>query len=725
MDYLDQCDVVWNSPSTDSSGSMPLGNGDIALNAWVETNGDLLLYISKSDAWDENARLIKLGRVRISLDPNPFRAGTPFRQRLHLIHGEIAISTGAVKELVQIRLWIDANQPVIRIQIESQKPISVRASVELWRNQARPLAGREIHGAIGHGTDPTPLIAVPDTILPPEQNRLLWCHRNTASLWPSTMHLQSMDDWAAGDIDPLLYRTFGAAMEADVLLPIDSTALQSASPQSRCTISIHPFTSRAADLPDWIRALHCQIDQTNKKSIALARNEHETWWQSFWNRSYIHVTGDPAAEAVTRGYALQRFINACAGRGKYPIKFNGSLFTTDARDENQSFDADYRRRGGCYWFQNTRLIYWPMLATGDFDLMQPLFGMYLDALPMALHRTRTYFSHPGAFFPETMYFWGSYLNFDYGWDRTNRVPGEVQSRYIRHYFSGGLELLAFLLDHELYVFTEEFAKSTLLPLADAIVTFYDRHYPRVNGKLRFEPAQSLGTWHEAIDPLPEIAGLKWVLDGLLRLPEEITTADRRSQWQRLSNELPLLPIRKGDDKLGANYLIPAVQYDDLRNTENPELYAVFPYRHLGVGKPNLPIALRTFDRRRFKSSGGWQQDLIQAALLGLADQAQAMVTRNFTTPNPTSRFPAFWAPNFDWTPDQDHGCVAMLALQYMLLQCDGPRLLVLPAWPKNWNAEWKLHAPMRTVVEGVVRDGELRKLTITPEVREKDAVLAH
>jgi hypothetical protein len=66
----------------------------------------------------------------------------------------------------------------------------------------------------------------------------------------------------------------------------------------------------------------------------------------------------------------------------------------------------------------------------------------------------------------------------------------------------------------------------------------------------------------------------------------------------------------------------------------------------------------------------------------------------------------------------------MLALQYMLLQCDHERILILPAWPNGWDVEWKLHAPMRTTVEGIIRGGELRKLTITPEVREKDVILA-
>ena len=61
-DPLDSCNVVWGSPSENAHGSMPLGNGDVGINAWVEANGDLVFYVSKTDAWDENARLCKIGR---------------------------------------------------------------------------------------------------------------------------------------------------------------------------------------------------------------------------------------------------------------------------------------------------------------------------------------------------------------------------------------------------------------------------------------------------------------------------------------------------------------------------------------------------------------------------------------------------------------------------------------------------------------------------------------
>jgi hypothetical protein len=84
------------------------------------------------------------------------------------------------------------------------------------------------------------------------------------------------------------------------------------------------------------------------------------------------------------------------------------------------------------------------------------------------------------------------------------------------------------------------------------------------------------------------------------------------------------------------------------------------------------------------------------------------------------RFPAFWGPNYDWTPDQDHGGVLMKAFQSMLLQTDGQQIFLMRAWPKEWDVEFKLHAPRQTIVEGLYRDGRMRSLRVSPESRRAD-----
>ena len=85
-----------------------------------------------------------------------------------------------------------------------------------------------------------------------------------------------------------------------------------------------------------------------------------------------------------------------------------------------------------------------------------------------------------------------------------------------------------------------------------------------------------------------------------------------------------------------------------------------------------------------------------------------------------SRFPAFWGPNYDWIPDQDHGGVLLKAVQAMLIQTDGRKIFLLPAWPKDWDVDFKVHAPYRTVIEGKVRHGQITQLKVIPPSRQKD-----
>ena len=60
----------------------------------------------------------------------------------------------------------------------------------------------------------------------------------------------------------------------------------------------------------------------------------------------------------------------------------------------------------------------------------------------------------------------------------------------------------------------------------------------------------------------------------------------------------------------------------------------------------------------------------------------------------------------------------------MLMQADpieaGGAIRLLPAWPRDWDVSFKLHAPGKTTVECVYWGGEIVSLRVMPESREKD-----
>jgi hypothetical protein len=167
-------------------------------------------------------------------------------------------------------------------------------------------------------------------------------------------------------------------------------------------------------------------------------------------------------------------------------------------------------------------------------------------------------------------------------------------------------------------------------------------------------------------------------------------------------------------------LAPATQFADKHNIENPELYAVFPFRLVSLEKANRNLGISALLHRPDRGSAGWRQDDIFMAYLGLADSARAYIVQRAAHHDPGSRFPAFWGPNYDWVPDQDHGSVLMKALQAMLLQTDGRNIFLLPAWPGGWDAEFRLHAPGKTTITGAVRGGKLARLDVSPASRRAD-----
>jgi hypothetical protein len=720
---LKQFDVAWDSPSADASGSMPLGNGDIGVNVWVEPGGDLLLLIGKTDAWDENSINLKLGRVRIKCSPSPFALSKRFKQVLRLESAEIVIALGPIRMLLRV----DANHPVIHIEAESDDEFEMEARLEVWRTEPRQIktqTGDIFRNLVGRDADPCPTIIWPDELLP-EPDRIVWCHHNEKRQhdgYEINMKLQGLGGFLDKMPHPLLGRTFGGAMFGEGFDAIDETTIKSSQPQRSHTISIYSLTAHPASTEQWCESLDQVIEQTEAVEHATRRIEHHLWWRRFWNRSWIFIDS-PDAFHVTQGYVLQRFMNACAGRGASPIKFNGSIFTYGKPD-----DPDFRRWGGPgFWFMNSRLIYWPMLAAGDFDLMLPWLRMFREQLPLQKHRTQTYYNHGGAHYPETLMFWGAEVSAHYGWTPfEQRATPEAECEYTRYYFSGGIELTLILLEYFRYSGDEQFARESLLPIAAAITEFYDQHYRRdERDKIRFEPAQSLETWHWAVNPLPEIAGLNYLLPKLLELdvPDDvgrksINMDELRARLKRMLAELPPIPV---GDKGGRRVVLPAERFDKKKNTENPELYCVFPYRMYGMGKPDLELARDTFAVRLHPSHDCWSQDDVQMALLGLTEQAREHVTKRAAPESHSdSRFPGFWNAFHDWIPDMDHGGVLQLTLQSMLMQCEGRQIVLLPAWPAGWDVDFKLQAPLRTTVEGKVRSGRMIELNVSPPSRQQD-----
>lgn len=107
-DYV-PADYTWTTQSKNSSESMPCGGHDVGMNVWVE-NGDVMIYVARSGMFDENNTLLKAGRLRLHLTPNPFNgADAGFSQTLKLDDGAVYIKG----KDTEIRLWADVETSAV------------------------------------------------------------------------------------------------------------------------------------------------------------------------------------------------------------------------------------------------------------------------------------------------------------------------------------------------------------------------------------------------------------------------------------------------------------------------------------------------------------------------------------------------------------------------------------------------------------------------------------
>ena len=401
----DAFNVVWDSPSANHHGSMPLGNGDIALNAWMTKDGDLQFYISKTDAWDDNARLVKVGKVRVHFEPNPVAAGKAFRQELKLAKGCIEMTVGDASAADQsaishpqstIRLWVDANDPVIYVTADSATPMEATAFIELWRTNHNEFAEVQCSDVLNHPGRPqskhAPTILQPDTVLTGQRDRVGWFHHNVKSVGPRMMaQVQGLTGFQQPD--PLLHRSFGAVITATGGERLDDLRLRSRRGKSHhfgvsCSRAILPRPS--AGLRTWMTPFGTwrrrtsrhgarpmsagglgsgsQLDSRfSQHQCAPAPRVHRVYEQSCARRGRLCQPNvpPPALYHCVRGTRrvsnqVQRLVVHRAARRRWkPI-------------------PDYRRWGPGYWWQNTRLPYLSLCASGDLDLMRPLFHMYAD-----------------------------------------------------------------------------------------------------------------------------------------------------------------------------------------------------------------------------------------------------------------------------------------------------------------------------------------------------------
>ena len=499
-----------------------------------------------------------------------------------------------------------------------------------------------------------------------------------------------------------------------------------------------------------------QLDHAKSKGYDKMLASNKEWWNSFWEQSYIQLhSTDGEADYVAKNYAYYLYLMGSASRGEYMVKFNGMLWNTD---------GDTRAWGGSYWGANQSCLYNALLTANKFELINPMFKMYSRMYDACALSARQQWGSKGIYIAETIGFEGDHampdsiaseirelLLVNKPWDqrsqaykdyaggrnrwlsRWNNGIGKDAFGPVTHIFSRGAKL-AYLYWMN-YEFTQDkvWLEKSAYPMVKGIAEFY-RNFPNLqkaaDGKYHIYHVNDNEPIWDGHNTVEEISSMMGILPVAIKASEILNVdADLRPLWKELlqnlsplpmSNEFPelkgkpvtfvksLLPVQEGGEASALPDLnTMPIWCFDLATLESKE-------------KEMMKIANNTFDCYfpngiNDKTIAGTLTMLpIVGAMLGRSDAVKYLI------PN---QMKALTKPVFENRMDCMEGVQAMTAerlgrsseaLQNALCQSipskpGEPTIIrVFPAWPKEWDVQFKLLCRGNFLVSSSSQNGEIQ-----------------
>jgi hypothetical protein len=295
----------------------------------------------------------------------------------------------------------------------------------------------------------------------------------------------------------------------------------------------------------------------------------------------------------------------CNAKGTWPTKFNGGLFTVDPvfTDSSAKLTPDFRNwGGGLHTAQNQRLVYFPMIKSGDWDAIQAQFDFYLRIQHNAELRSKVYWNHGGACFTEQMENYGlpDYAEYGATGRPENFDKGVEYNAWLEYLWDTSLEFCLMMLEQHRYTGADI---TRYIPFIESCLDFFDEHYQYLaakrgiktldeNGKLVLFPGSGAETFKMAYNSTSTIAALQTITKRLLQLPDNYISTEERKSLQAFLNRIPDITYRSLDNH---TTISPASLWQRINNVESPQLYPVFPWGIFGIGKPGLDTAINTWN----------------------------------------------------------------------------------------------------------------------------------
>ena len=404
-DYLSGHDIIYQTPAYEGFEGFPLGNGDLGGMVW-NTNNGIEVQINKNDLFDQpdkEARATLRGGARLNID-----FGAPgfdwiyldeYEGRLSLRNAELTMKAKSPFMECNIDSWIAPGKNVWCFQLESncseilKEGSKIRISLERWGSRAFPgwysSYSKDTKSGLGN---PEAIITGKDLVLEESYQELHFSVACRLAGEKTTSGIISTNRLEMNSINQNTERKV-------VLLVSVVTSAESDDP-----------TKSAIQL----------LDDFESRSIEAEKEVHRQWWKNFWEQSFVHLEDD----YIENIYYLRRYLMASSSRGKFPVVFNGGLWTWNHDVRNWVTPH--------HW--NTQQQYWGLCAQNDCKLMLPYLNTYFRLMPEAGEHAKKRGAENAILWAEPHDFFGSMTFWDRGDMLNNFTPASQMAGLFWEYF---------------------------------------------------------------------------------------------------------------------------------------------------------------------------------------------------------------------------------------------------------------------------------------------------
>ena len=720
--YLLKHDIVYKTPAYEGYEGFPLGNGDVGGMVWNSKNG-LEIQINKNDLFDqpnEEAGATLRNGARLSID-----LGMPgfewlflddFDGRLSLKNAEVSLYSVTPFATSEITSWVSADKNVWFVQIATTKTDDdtignkIRISLERYGSRAFPgwYGGYTKNTRIGLGNTQTKTFDN-DIILEEKFEEL---------------------DFSVA------CRVLGEKATTDLTSSNRVNLVTEQKSKHNIMVMVSVVTSNEAENPTK-RAIEL-LNEVESETPEKQKDLHKVWWSDFWERSFVSLGND----YIENLYYLRRYLMGSSSRGKFPVVFNGGLWTWN-RDVRNWVTPHH-------W--NTQQQYWGLAAQNDCELMLPYLNTYFRLMPEAEKHAAKRGAKNAILWSEPHDFFGS-MTF---WDRGDMLNN----------FTPACQIAGFFWEYYQYTQDKDFLAEKGYPFLKKAAEFYVQtlKWDKKKNEYFMYPSQPYESprSHELKNPISDRNMILSTMRACIESAEILKIDNQKiKEWRHIIDHLWAIPFR---EEPGIGEVMQLAYNPDGTIYPSPEEYGawtnhfsantslVFPANVIGIDQKGSREfnAASNVVKNHWKAMNAISPDPIVAARLGLGNVVLERMTNGIRR---LQHFPQGLFYNIDhWynlslymdsvkqpdiTTQRDYiydsrakypkghpakpfiQCgletlsIYSAATNEMLLQSNEGKIRVFPAVPEGWSPAFKLLARGAFIVSSKMNeDGSIPGIQI-------------